>query len=255
MFAADTRSSWHLFDLFGHPIYVHPFFLALIALFGLAGVRAQAGGIGQIIEGLAIWGPTLFGGILLHEIGHATALSRFGYGTSDIILHGFGGVTINRRRASAPPGRSIVISVAGPLASFALAVVSFGVYFLLGALSLPTSGAAGIAASFGLQFFYIMGVINTVWAIFNLLPINPLDGGHIVLHVLRGKYGNDRKAMMTTAKVSLGALGILVAATLVLPLLDPFLVMIIAAFFGYQNWQILQSGRGGGPPRGGRIGV
>ncbi len=259
MFGADTRRSWHLFDLFGHPIYVHPLFLLLIGFFGLAGVQARAGGALQILEGLIIWGPTLFLGILLHELGHAAALSRFGYGASDIILHGFGGVTINRRRANAPPGRSIVISVAGPLASFATALVSFGLYFgLSSGLSLPSSGAVGIATTLLEQFLFIMGVINTVWAVFNLLPVNPLDGGHIVLHALRGKFGSRREAMQLTAKISLVTLGLVLVATLAFGFLDPLLVVILVAIFGYQNYQTLAQsggGRGPGPPGGGRIGV
>jgi len=249
MFGANKRSSWHLFDLFEHPTYVHPAFLILIGLFAIITVNARAGGAFQIVANLLIWAPTLFFGIYLHELGHATALKRFGYGGSDIVLHGFGGVTINRKRTDAPPGRSIVISLAGPFVSFLVAVLGFGAHFLIfGTLEM----AAQTGAAMGLlsRFLFIMGVINAVWAVFNMLPVNPLDGGHVVLHALRGKYGNRRKAMLQTAKISLVALGVVVVGSLMTGFLDPFFLLILGGIFAYQNWQILKAGNQRRPPGG-----
>lgn len=239
MFGSNIDKGWHLFDLRGHPIYVNPLFLALIALFSFIGLSADTADLMMVLERVGIWAPTLFFGILFHEIGHAAALKRFGFGTSDIVLHGFGGVTINRRRQSAPAGQSIAISLAGPFASFLLAFVSFGAYYALtGGVS--SAGSAG----FFHRFLYIMGLINVVWGVFNLLPINPLDGGHVVLHALRGKYNNRRKAMRQTAIVSLVTVGIVVVVSIALGF-QPLFFILIAFIFGFQNWQILQSsGRG-----------
>ena len=251
MFSTDTSRSWHVFDLFGHPIYIIPVFLVLIALFAFMGVSAQHGGAFQIVANLLVWAPTLFLGILIHELGHAAALKKFGYGTSDIMLHGFGGVTINRRRTNAPPGRSIVISLAGPFASFGVAVVSFGLYFLYAGSVQIDGGLLATGSGILERFLYINGVINTFWAIFNLLPINPLDGGHVVLHALRGKFKSDRKAMKYTAITSLVALGVVILAAIVTGIFDPILFPLLALIFGYQNWQILQaSKKGRGRPQG-----
>lgn len=253
MFGADTRSSWQLSDWFGHPLYVHPAFLVLIGLFAFLGVSARAGGAFQIVANLLIWAPTLFFGIYLHELGHATALKRFGYGKSDIVLHGFGGVTINRKRTNAPPGRSIIISLAGPFASFALAVLAFGLHFLIfGSFGTQLEQGA-LAMNLLSRFLWVMGMINTVWAVFNLMPVNPLDGGHVVLHALRGKYNNQRKAMKMTAKISLVALGFVVVGGLLIGL-APFFLLILGGIFGYQNWQILQASNQRRPP-GGRYGA
>ena len=252
MFNTDTYGSWHLFDLFGHPVYVSPFFLMLIALFAFMGVSAEQGGAGQIVENLLVWGPTLFLGILLHEIGHATALKHFGYGSSDIMLHGFGGVTINRRRSNAAPGRSIIISLAGPFASFALAAISLGIYILIGGSLAEQSGLLGAGSGLLLRLLWTMGLINAFWAIFNLLPINPLDGGHVVLHALRGQLGSDRKAMRYTAITSLVALGLVILGAGLFGFFDPILFPLLALMFGYQNWQMLQqtNNRGRRGPRG-----
>jgi Zn-dependent protease len=250
MFGSQS-TRWHLFDLFGHRVYMEPFFLGLIALFSLMGISASQGGIDLIVLNTLIWGPTIFIGVLVHELGHALTLKYFGYGASTIVLQGFGGVTINDRRGDSPPGKSIAISLAGPAFSFLVALVAWlGLLFVSGT-GIP-GGLSEIsgAVSFLAYFFYIMALINVVWAVFNLLPINPLDGGHVVLHTLRGIYKNRAKAMYYSAFSSLVVLGVLVVGSLVVPILDPFFLLIIAFFFGMQNWQILQQLRGG--PGGGR---
>jgi stage IV sporulation protein FB len=247
-----ANKRWKLFELFGHPIFVSPWFLVLIALFSFTGLRAGAGM--QALEQLVIWAPVLFGGILFHELGHAAALKKYGYGNSQIVLHGFGGVTINKRRSNSPPGRSIVISAAGPIFSLLLAVIS--------ALALmvyaDTSSLAEAVEAGGLfaSFLKMMALINLVWAIFNMLPINPMDGGHIVLHGLRGHFKDNRKAMRYSAISSLVFLGLLVLVVLGLGFTGISLIwiLVLGAMFGMQNWRILQAtnGRGGGRqfPRG-----
>jgi Zn-dependent protease len=251
MFQRNADSGWHLFDIGGHPTYLNPLFLALIALFAFLGVSARTATILTLVENVLIWVPTLFIGIYLHELGHATALKRFDYGTSKIVLHGFGGVTINTRRKSAPPGKSIVISLAGPAVSFLTAVAAFGGYYLLGATVSVGSGIGGSVLEFFLRLLYVMGLINAVWGVFNMLPINPLDGGHVVLHALRGTFGNRRKAMYYTAIVSLVTLGVVALLTLAFPsVIDPLFAVVLGAIFGVMNYRTLQQSktRGGGPP-------
>lgn len=251
MFQRNADSGWHVLDLGGHPTYVNPMFLALIALFAFLGVSAHTATVLTLVENVAIWVPTLFIGIYLHELGHATALKRFGYGTSKIVLHGFGGVTINTRRKSAPPGKSIVISLAGPAVSFLTAVAAFGAYYLLDATVTVGSGVGGALLGFLVRLLYVMGLINAVWGVFNLLPINPLDGGHVVLHALRGKFGNQRKAMYYTAIVSLVTIGVFAFLTLAFPyFIDPLFAVVLGAIFGVMNYRTLQQSqsRGGGPP-------
>jgi len=250
MFHQNTDSGWHLFDLAGHPTYVNPLFLGLIGLFAFLGVSARTATIFTLVENILIWVPTLFIGILLHELGHATAMKRFGYGTSKIVLHGFGGVTINTRRQSAPPGKSIVISLAGPALSFLTAAVSFGAYYLLvGTVGAGASGAGGVVLGFFVRLLYVMGLINVVWGVFNLLPINPLDGGHVVLHFLRGRLGNRRKAMYYTALTSLAAIAGLALFTIFVPFLDPLFALVLGAIFGVMNWRTLEQTQNSGGPR------
>jgi Zn-dependent protease len=247
MFGSQS-TRWHLFDLFGHRIYMEPFFLGLIALFSLMGISASQGGVDLIVLNTLIWAPTIFIGVLVHELGHALTLKYFGYGPSTIVLQAFGGVTINERRGDSPPGKSIAISLAGPAFSFLVALAAWLGLVLVSGGGIPRGlTEIGGVGSFFAYFFYIMALINVVWAVFNLLPINPLDGGHVVLHALRGLYKNRAKAMYYSAYSSLVVLGVLVVGSLLFPILDPFFLLIIAFFFGMQNWQILQQLRRGGP--------
>lgn len=237
MFGTSDKR-WKLFTLSGHDVYLTPWFLLLVALFAFSGLRAGAGM--QALIDIVIWAPVLFGGILFHEFGHAFALKAYGFGGSRIVLHGFGGVTVNERRGVTTPGKSIVISLAGPLASLLLALISGGlllVYTGSGVSEAFTGG--GILAS----FLQTMAVVNLVWAIFNMLPINPMDGGHIVLHGLRWGLKDNRKATRYSAISSLVFLGLLVLGVIALGFsgLGLIWILFLGGMFAMQNWQIYKA--------------
>jgi Zn-dependent protease len=228
---------------------MEPWFLLLIAFFAFTTVNARAHGAIALVENLLVWGPTLFLGVLLHEFGHAAAIKFFGFGPSRIILQGFGGVTINERRGNSAPAPSIWISLAGPAASLALAGVSLALLYGYSMFVLGQPPTADIS-NYGLvgRLLSVMSIINVIWAVFNLLPINPLDGGHVVLHALRMKYPR-RQAMYYSALSSLIAIGLLgVFVLFVTP--NALLVILFAGIFAFQNWQILQATKSGAQPRG-----
>lgn len=214
---------WRLFKVGGHEVFLEPLFLLLIAFFVFSGLQSAS----QFATNL-LWAPILFIGVLWHEFGHAIAIKKYGYGPSTIILQGLGGVTINQNRGNSPPGKSIVISLAGPAFSLSLTVI-----FGLAAFFYPGDDLIG-------TFFTLMAWVNGVWAVFNLLPINPMDGGHVVLHALRAKFP-ARKALRYSAISSLVVLAIL--AVPLLYFFDPFLTIILMLLFGMQNVQVLKQVR------------
>lgn len=81
----------------------------------------------------------------------------------------------------------IIVSSAGVLTNFGLALASAAGFLLLGLLAqgVPaTAEAAGIA-----QRMAVWGVwINLMLGVFNLIPIPPLDGSHLLYHVLPGAW-------------------------------------------------------------------
>ena len=94
-------------------------FLILAAFFVFSFYDQKRG-----IQYALLWVPVLFLSVLLHELAHAGMIGLFGYGASQVMLAGLGGVTLNKRVAK--PWHDMVISAAGPAASFVIAVwISF----------------------------------------------------------------------------------------------------------------------------------
>jgi len=150
------------FTLWGIPVRIEPLFLVVIALLGF--------GTGDLTL-LATWMVIATASILLHEMGHALAFRRYGRAPS-IVLHGFGGET--SAAGGLTPGRSIVVSLAGPV----------GVLVLIGlpAFALWTSGA--VDGGYGEAVLAQVLWINIGWSLFNLVPVLPLDGGAVTASVL-----------------------------------------------------------------------
>lgn len=121
----------------------------------------------QVALNLALlWIPVLFVSVLIHELAHAGTIAAFGHGPSAIELGGWGGETVNRRRAK--PWQEVLISLAGPASSIALAYL---VLWIL--MSVPHAKTHTLL----LAFLEMMVFANQAWGIFNLIPILPLEGG------------------------------------------------------------------------------
>lgn len=77
----------------------------------------------------------------------------------------------------------IVVAAAGPIANVILALL-FGLPFKLGLLPQVAAATSPLG---GLLFTLVL--INAVLAVFNLLPVPPLDGSKIVIGLLPGSLG------------------------------------------------------------------
>ncbi len=168
------RGAKKFFTVMGFPVYVQWTFAIILAFFVFQD-------FGQTLEENFVslmWIPILFGSILVHELGHAIAIKKLGYGSSKILLWGMGGVCINTRRSNSKDG--MIISFAGPAAEFLLAIPAIPLLFL----DLPAAVDQVVS-----NFVFM----NIAWAVINLVPIFPLDGGKIVVHGLRKffKMGTD----------------------------------------------------------------
>ena len=102
-----------------------------------------------------LWAPVLLISVLLHELAHAGMIAAFGYGSSQIVLSGMGGVTYNRRHAR--PWHDLVISVAGPASSFLLAFVAYYLYIYGKPLPDPADHAG---------FNDLLGTVNGFFGLF-----------------------------------------------------------------------------------------
>ncbi len=171
------------FQVFGFPVRVHPFFW-LVAV--LLGYRASSDA-----RELVLWIVAVFAGILVHELGHAVVMRRYGFSPS-ITLYGLGGLASYGPGAyganALGPWRQIGISIAGPAAGFLLAAVVCAALIFSGVgvdvswglpfgLNLSPGGIVG--GYLPTVFLYQLLFITVAWGILNLMPIYPLDGGQI----------------------------------------------------------------------------
>ena len=77
----------------------------------------------------------------------------------------------------------IIVSLAGIATNVLLALLAAGLFVLLGALGNALPAAAPVLGV--LQLMTVFGVtLNLLLAAFNLIPIPPLDGSHVVTHLL-----------------------------------------------------------------------
>lgn len=87
-------------------------------------------------------------------------------------------VPVDHRRLRDPRRGMMLVALAGPGMNFALALIGA---VLLGLLVAGQGGAALSAiAAFAFENLFNFIAVNVFLALFNLLPIPPFDGGHVV---------------------------------------------------------------------------
>ena len=164
----------------------------------------------------------LFGSILVHELGHAVVGRRVGLDPLRIVLHGFGGLCQYRR--SPDPRQGVLATVAGPGAGLLLGVSSWIVLRVFGG-QLPD------------QAIWALGWlvrVNLVWSLLNLLPMFPLDGGHLLWHGLRHVLPGQR-AWAITRVVGLAVAALTVVGGMFFGMWFLVIVAALAAVDLYQK--------------------
>jgi len=96
-------------------------------------------------------------------------------------------VPVNPANFSRPKRDDILVAVVGPFSNFALALFSTVMFIAVANASRvlgPGTGPADEILKFLLQMFYGGIVLNIVLGLFNLIPVPPLDGSHVVASLL-----------------------------------------------------------------------
>ena len=209
-------------SILGTTITVDPSFLFLCALF----VVMDADRFGVLFA--LLWVPVLFISVLFHELAHAAMIGIFGFGPSQIVLQGVGGVTINERRAR--PWQDVLISAAGPASTYLLA-------WLAALLFTRVAFARGPVLADLLPF---LATVNILWAKLNLMPVAPLDGYGIVRNSLR-MFLNERLAFAISIWISL-IVGVVLVVILAIRR-EYFLVLLLIWLIrsSYAQWQFFRS--------------
>jgi stage IV sporulation protein FB len=208
------------FRLRGIPVEVEPsFWLASVAL---------ASGLFTRPHMLLIWVAVVFFSVLLHEMGHALMARRL-HQTPAITLNMMGGqAQIASFRGLTSTG-DILVSLAGPVAGF---VVGLPLLVLL--LAVPAVGEVPVLGVVVRQLV----TVNIAWGLLNCLPVLPLDGGQVMLALLRkaGVANATRAAQMVT--IGVGGVGAILA--LVLGRMD---LALVGAFLAGHAFTVLRGMR------------
>ncbi|MBN2623800.1 MAG: site-2 protease family protein [Acidimicrobiales bacterium] len=212
------------FRLFGIPIRVELLFVIVVAIFGIR------------IEPLWVvfaWVGIVFVSVLVHELGHALTYRALGQ-RSAIVLHGFGGVTVptggGRRVLS--KGKAVAVSVSGAFAQ--LLVLGLPAWLLWKSDWYTEAGIDWALGGYGFSWVpivYYMQFVSIWWAVFNLLPIRPLDGGHVAETL----FGFE-----TACKLSIGA-AILAGFVAFRQTTFGLFALLYFGFFAYINFRDLQN--------------
>ncbi|MBK7863729.1 MAG: peptidase M50 [Archangiaceae bacterium] len=118
--------------------------------------------------------------LLLHELGHALAGRAFGY-RPVVQLIGLTGRTLPNPNETIPWQRDVALHLAGP-----------GVGITLGFIALAGYYAARARLGGALEYaLLVWASAHLIWAVVNLLPLHPLDGGRVVTAVAMRLFGRD----------------------------------------------------------------
>ena len=150
--------------------------------------------------------PALVFSLSFHEFAHAWMAYRLGdntaahqgrltlnpmshldpIGSLALLLMGFGWakpVPVDSRYLGNPKQDMVKVAAAGPISNIILAVVAALVLRLLFSIDLLTDNIK--------TFLIIFMQINITLAVFNLLPVSPLDGSQILAPFLEKYFGPD----------------------------------------------------------------
>ncbi len=145
----------------------------------------------------------------LHECAHAFAAYKLGdptaknmgrlslnpfrhidwIGAALIMAVGFGWaspVPVNSRNFKNPKGGMALTALAGPVSNILAAFVSIFLLYLTTFIQYSLAAASSVATLFTVlrQVFFFLARINISLAVFNLIPIPPLDGSRLLTALL-----------------------------------------------------------------------
>ena len=207
----DLTSGLVLGRVRGIEIRVH---WSWLLIFGLLSYSLAEGFFGEAFEewtatqrwtASIVTSALFFVSVLVHELSHAFVAQRYGMEVPSITLFIFGGVS-NLGGEMRSAGQEFRVAIAGPLASWGLAVL-FGVAWL----ALRGTDASVVPG--------YLAWINAVLGVFNLLPGFPLDGGRVFRSLVWARTGDQLRATRVAARggtvlgYGLMALGLLTVLT------------------------------------------
>ncbi len=241
LFEEPARSKYDLsFNLGRMPVRVHPAFWIITVLFAIGGPSTPTT--------ILVWVGAIFVSILVHELGHALLMRRYGL-SPHIVLHGMGGLAAADFGLRSQSRRErILIALAGPGAGFLFALLLVGLVLGLGyrthLLGLAIGNGAALPSPTLQLVIADLLYINAGWGLVNLIPVHPLDGAHVAEELLRSR--DPERGTRNSLWVSVVAGAIMVVVGLFV--LDSPFVAFLFGYLAYLSFVAIQRHRGLPPP-------
>ncbi len=164
----------------------------------------------------------IFGTILLPLLLALAGLTPFGYAKP---------VPVNPAKMRHPRNGALLATLAGPATNVILAVIGGLVIHAVIAHDLATA-TESVGSSLWDQALLFFGEINVALAVFNLIPIPPLDGSAVVERLLPQDLWQRYLRIRSFALIAVVAL-VLLAPQVISDILNPFLTLWIRAFLRF----------------------
>lgn len=203
------------FTIFGIPVEIQTWFWITMAIIGYISFDRDLEGQTLLLAVLLFVLAGLIS-IMVHELGHALA-GILCKAKPFIVLQSFGGY------AAFPDARftraqSFFVTAAGPAIQILLGIVAIGILALI-----PKEKVMF------LLFFQVLTSISFLWAILNLVPVHPLDGGQMMFALMGPR---RQKAAWWVSMISGTIAGVAFIAVGLFPYMGAMLLMMV-----FQNYQ------------------
>ena len=224
--------------LFGFEIRIHPSWIFIVALVAVL-VEGQVRNLAPELDAISGWligavtAAAFLVSVLAHEMAHGIVARRRGIDVGPITLYFFGG-SASFQLESDRPRDEAAIALAGPVASLGIGILLVVFAFATNATGHPAGEAAALVA-------LVLAVLNLLLGGVNLIPAYPLDGGRIVRAAVWARKGDERDGARAAAASGRYVGWALIAAGLVLVLLDD---VIDGLMLGLSGWFLGGASRG-----------
>lgn len=144
-------------SVYGIPIRLH---ISLLIAIGIIAVLPGSNLLIAVILAVGV-----FGSVALHELGHSLVAKAKGSYIHEIVLYPFGGAA---KISNIPkrPMDEVLVAIAGPVVSLSLGIIFSAIPMLK-----------------------LLGRLNFILFLFNMLPAFPMDGGRVLRAILARKKG------------------------------------------------------------------
>ncbi len=207
---------------------------------------------------LLIFVPVILFSLTIHEYSHAYIANKLGddtakrlgrltlnplkhldpIGTILLLLVHFGWakpVPVDPRNFKDPKKDMLYVAIAGPISNIITAIIS-GILLKFIVFNLASAGAFGAYTVPLIQFLVWMIFIGVVLAVFNMLPIPPLDGSRVLYGLLPDHLANSIKKIETYGILIVFGIILFGGRTFSYILIYPFLKFL--EIFSFNNLEL-----------------